>query len=58
MTDYSYFDDPIEFGLKPGEEYRPGFIHRTLLRPVVLLGKGISNAYSGSYETGSLPFFG
>ena len=33
--------------LKPGEEYRPGFIHRTLLRPVVLLGKGISNAYSG-----------
>jgi len=33
--------------LKPGEEYRPGIIHRTLLRPVVLLGKGISNAYSG-----------
>ncbi|MDC0207184.1 efflux RND transporter permease subunit [Nitrospinae bacterium] len=33
--------------LKPGEEYRPGFIHRTLLRPVVLLGKAISNAYSG-----------
>ena len=33
--------------LKPGEEYRPGIIHRTLLRPVVLLGKGISNVYSG-----------
>ena len=36
--------------LKPGEEYRPGFIHRTLLRPVVLLGKAISNAYSGLME--------
>ncbi|MEC9422753.1 MAG: efflux RND transporter permease subunit, partial [Nitrospinota bacterium] len=33
--------------LKPGEEYRPGIIHRTLLRPLVLLGKGISNVYSG-----------
>ncbi|MEC7786581.1 MAG: efflux RND transporter permease subunit [Nitrospinota bacterium] len=33
--------------LKPGEQYRPGIIHRTLLRPVVLLGKGISNVYSG-----------
>ena len=32
--------------LKPGEEYRTGVIHRTLLRPVVLLGKAIGNAYS------------
>ncbi|MBC8285402.1 MAG: efflux RND transporter permease subunit, partial [Nitrospinae bacterium] len=36
--------------LKPGEEYKPGVIHRTILRPVVQLGKGISNVYSGLME--------
>ncbi len=33
--------------LKPGEEYRPGFFHRTLFQPVVLVGQKISDAYSG-----------
>ena len=36
--------------LKPGEEYTPGFFHRTLFRPLVKVGKGIGNAYSGLME--------
>jgi HAE1 family hydrophobic/amphiphilic exporter-1 len=36
--------------LKPGEEYRPGFFHRTLFKPIVLMGKKISDAYSGLME--------
>ena len=33
--------------LKPGEEYQPGFFHRTLFKPLLSFGKGINNAYSG-----------
>ena len=36
--------------LKPGEEYRPGFFHRTLFKPIVLMGKKMSDAYSGLME--------
>jgi HAE1 family hydrophobic/amphiphilic exporter-1 len=31
--------------LKPGEVYQSGFLHRTLLRPVVAFGKGVSRGY-------------
>jgi len=33
--------------LRPGEVYEPGFLHRTLLRPVVLFGENILKAYAG-----------
>jgi len=33
--------------LKPGEPYRPGILHQTLLRPVIVLGENIKSAYSG-----------
>ncbi len=33
--------------LKPGEEYRPGALHRTLLRPVIYLAEKSAQAYSG-----------
>jgi len=33
--------------LRPGEVYQPGFLHRTLLRPVVLFGENILKAYAG-----------
>ena len=36
--------------LKPGEEYQPGIFHRTLFKPVLSLGKGIGNVYSGLME--------
>ncbi|MFT4579851.1 MAG: HAE1 family hydrophobic/amphiphilic exporter-1 [Nitrospinales bacterium] len=36
--------------LKPGEEYRPGIFHRTLFRPVVIVGTGIGNFYSKIME--------
>jgi hydrophobic/amphiphilic exporter-1 (mainly G- bacteria), HAE1 family len=32
--------------LKPGEEYKPGFFHRTLFKPFVLIGTKIGEAYS------------
>ena len=33
--------------LKPGEPYRPGILHQTILRPVTLIGESVKNAYSG-----------
>ena len=36
--------------LKPGEEYQPGFFHRTLFIPVVILGKKMADVYSGVME--------
>lgn len=33
--------------LKPGEPYRPGILHQTLLRPVIAIGENIKTAYSG-----------
>ncbi|MDC0946777.1 efflux RND transporter permease subunit, partial [Nitrospinaceae bacterium] len=36
--------------LKPGEKYRPGIFHRTLFRPVVIVGTGIGNLYSKIME--------
>ena len=32
--------------LNPGEVYEPGFLHRTLLRPIVLLGSKILKVYA------------
>ncbi len=34
--------------LKPGEEYRPGALHRTLLRPVIYLAEKAADAYAGT----------
>ncbi len=36
--------------LRPGEEYQPGFFHRTLFKPVVLIGERMSGFYSGVME--------
>jgi HAE1 family hydrophobic/amphiphilic exporter-1 len=36
--------------LKPGEEYRPGIFHRTLFRPLVIVGEGIGSFYSRLME--------
>ena len=33
--------------LKPGEPYRSGVLHQTILRPVIVIGDRIKNAYSG-----------
>ena len=33
--------------LKPGEPYRAGVLHQKILRPVILIGKAIKDAYSG-----------
>ena len=33
--------------LKPGEEYKPGFFHRTLFKPIVIVGEKLSDVYSG-----------
>ena len=33
--------------LNPGETYEPGFLHRTIFRPVVLLGSKVFKVYAG-----------
>ena len=33
--------------LEPGEPYRPGVLHQTILRPVIVIGDRIKSAYSG-----------
>jgi len=33
--------------LEPGEEFKPGIFHRTVFRPLVILGKAVGKAYSG-----------
>jgi hydrophobic/amphiphilic exporter-1 (mainly G- bacteria), HAE1 family len=32
--------------LKPGEEYQQGILHRTIFKPLVILGTGLSSIYS------------
>lgn len=39
------------FRQKPGEAFRPGFLHRTLLRPLVYIGEGLGKAYSRLMRT-------
>lgn len=36
--------------LNPGEEYQPGFFHRTLLMPIVIAGKKMADIYTKAME--------